>query len=63
MVINMKNSAAQDKSLKITVIYFVIGCAWIFFSDKFVQLSFSEQSLVLFYSIAKGFSMYLLLLS
>jgi len=55
MVINMKNSAAQDKSLKITVIYFVIGCAWIFFSDKFVQLSFSEQSLVLFYSIAKGF--------
>lgn len=51
----MKNSAAQGKSLKIAVIYFVIGCAWIFFSDKFVQLSFSEQSLVLFYSIAKGF--------
>lgn len=54
MVINMKNSVAQGKSLKITAIYFAIGCAWIFFSDKFVQLSFSEQSLVLFYSIAKG---------
>jgi len=54
MVINMKNYAARNKSLRITVIYFVIGCAWIFLSDRFVQLSFSNQSLVHFYSIVKG---------
>lgn len=50
----MGNNAAQGKALKITILYFVIGCAWILFSDKLVQLSFSGQNQVLYYSIAKG---------
>lgn len=55
MVIHTKNNPARYKSLRITVIYFVIGCMWIFLSDRFVQLSFSNHSLVLIYSIVKGF--------
>lgn len=55
MVINMKKNAARRKALKITVIYFFIGCAWIYISDKIVQFYFSELSQVLFYSIIKGF--------
>lgn len=51
----MKKNVARSKSLKIAIVYFFIGCAWIFLSDKFVQLNFSVQSLVLFYSLAKGF--------
>ena len=51
----MKKEDALGKSLKITIIYFVVGCAWILLSDSLVQISFSEQPQVLFYSIAKGF--------
>lgn len=50
----MKNNAAQDKAFKITLIYFVIGCAWILFSDRFGMLSFPKGNQVLYYSIAKG---------
>lgn len=50
----MENNTAQGKALKITILYFIIGCAWILFSDKLVQLSFSGQNQVLYYSIAKG---------
>lgn len=54
VIIGMKNNTAQGKAFKITVFYFVVGCAWILLSDKLVQLSFSEQSDVLYYSIVKG---------
>lgn len=54
VVIYMKKENARSKSLKITIIYSIIGCVWILLSDKFVQLNFSEQSQVMFYSIAKG---------
>lgn len=50
----MEHNIAQGKALKITIVYFIIGCAWILFSDKLVQLSFSGQNQVLYYSIAKG---------
>jgi diguanylate cyclase (GGDEF)-like protein/PAS domain S-box-containing protein len=50
----MRNKTAQGKSLKITILYFIIGCAWILLSDKLVQLNFSGQNQVLFYSMAKG---------
>ena len=52
---NMKKEGARGKSLKITIIYLVVGCAWILFSDKLVQVYFSELSQVFFYSITKGF--------
>lgn len=50
----MKKEGARDNALKITIIYFVVGCAWIFLSDRLVQVKFSDQSQVLFFSIAKG---------
>lgn len=53
-VIDIKKEDARGKTLKITIIYFIVGCAWIFFSDKLVQLNFPLQSQVLFYSIVKG---------
>ncbi len=51
----MKKDYARRKTLKITIIYFLVGCAWILLSDKLVQISFSEQSQVMLYSIVKGF--------
>ncbi|MPM07775.1 hypothetical protein SDC9_54083 [bioreactor metagenome] len=53
-VTNMKKESARENSLKITIIYFIVGCAWIFLSDRLVQVKFSDQSQVLFFSIAKG---------
>lgn len=50
----MKKENARSKSLRITIIYFIVGCVWILISDKLVQLNFSGQSQMLFYSIAKG---------
>lgn len=58
----MKKNTAQDKALKITILYFVIGCAWILISDKIIQLSFSEQNQVFYYSIVKG-TLYVLVTS
>ena len=54
LLIHMKKNSAQSKALKITVPYFLIGCAWILFSDRLVQVSFTEQSQVFYYSIVKG---------
>jgi len=54
-VITVNKENVLGKSLKITIIYFVVGCVWIFFSDKFVQAHLNEQSQVLLYSIVKGF--------
>ena len=54
VVISLKREDARGKSLKITIIYFIIGCAWILLSDQFVQISFPEQSQVLFFSVFKG---------
>ena len=54
-MITLNKENVLGKSLKITIIYFVVGCAWIFFSDKFVQTHLNEQSQVLLYSIVKGF--------
>lgn len=50
----MKNYDARNRSLKITILYFIFGCAWILFSDKLVQLSFPEQTKVFLFSIVKG---------
>lgn len=50
----MKNHDARNKTLMITVLYFIFGCAWILFSDKLVHQSFPEQSQFFFYSVAKG---------
>lgn len=52
----MKKNIARRKTLKITAMYFFIGCAWIYVSDIIVQFYFSELSQVLFYSILKGVS-------
>lgn len=52
--IKEKNDA-KSKSLKITVIYFFIGCIWIIFSDILVQSLFPDHSYeVEIYSIIKG---------
>jgi diguanylate cyclase (GGDEF)-like protein/PAS domain S-box-containing protein len=50
----MKNSNARNKTLIITIIYFILGCAWILFTDNIVQVNFPGQTQALFYSIAKG---------
>lgn len=50
----MKNRNARNKALKITIFYFVFGCIWIIFSDKLIQLNFSEPSQVVLFSIIKG---------
>jgi len=62
MVIKMKKENARSKSFRITIIYFIVGCAWILLSDKFVHLSLPDQTQVYFYSIAKGL-VYILLTS
>lgn len=50
----MKKKIAQSKAFKITITYFIIGCVWILFSDKFIQLSFSGYNQAIYYSIVKG---------
>lgn len=50
----MKNNYARRKSLINTLIYFIFGCAWILFSDKLVQLTFSELTEFYLFSIVKG---------
>ncbi len=50
----MKKEGAREKSLRITIIYFIIGCAWILLSDILVQSSFPEQSKLMLYSVSKG---------
>ena len=45
---------AKGRSLKITLIYFVVGCAWILFSDKLAGVLFIERSSLVMFSIAKG---------
>lgn len=51
----MKNHDARNRSFKITIPYFMIGCAWILFSDKWVQLSFTGESKAFLFSTLKGF--------
>ena len=50
----MKNNTARSKALKITVLYFLIGSAWIFLSDKLLELLFPETVQILLVSIIKG---------
>ncbi|MDD4689972.1 MAG: diguanylate cyclase [Eubacteriales bacterium] len=50
----MKKHDARNRTLKITILYFIFGCAWILFSDRLVQQSFIEKNQVFFYSITKG---------
>lgn len=50
----MKNREAMKKTLLITVIYLVFGCAWIVFSDQFLHFTFPDNSKAYLYSIIKG---------
>ena len=50
----MKNHEARKRSLIITLLYFLFGCAWILFSDRLVQLRFPEKPQVIFFSVIKG---------
>ena len=60
----MKNSgiqekipnSAREKSLGIALIYFLVGCAWILFTDKLVQRLFEHSNIsnMVMFSIVKG---------
>ena len=45
---------AKQKALAITLIYFVVGCLWILFSDKLAEALFTELSTLVLFSITKG---------
>lgn len=45
---------ARKKSLKITYIYFLIGCLWILLSDKLVGLLIKDQGTAIIINIIKG---------
>lgn len=50
-------NSARGKSIKITLIYFLIGCTWIIFTDELVQRTFglhSNISNMVYFSIVKG---------
>lgn len=53
-VFDQRNPTMKTQALRITLIYFVIGCLWIFLSDKLVQAIFVSRSSALVVSIAKG---------
>ena len=50
----INRNGAQYKSLKITIIYFIVGCTWIFTSDNLVPVLFTEYSKMISFSIIKG---------
>ena len=47
---------ANRKSLKITLIYFAIGCLWIMLSDKLVAYLIKDYSELVVVNIIKGWS-------
>ena len=52
-----ENNSARGKSIKIALIYFLIGCSWILFTDKLVQGIFETHSNIpnmVMFSIIKG---------
>ncbi len=48
------NVGAFSKSIRITLVYFAVGCLWIIFSDLIVECIFRELSSITQISIAKG---------
>ncbi len=53
-MINLNRDGALFKSLKITLIYLLVGCAWILLTDRLVQILFSELAQMVFFSVIKG---------
>jgi PAS domain S-box-containing protein/diguanylate cyclase (GGDEF)-like protein len=52
--IKQTSNGAFGKSIRITLIYLMVGCLWIVFSDLIVNVIFRELSSVTLVSIAKG---------
>ncbi len=46
--------SAKWQALKITSIYFILGCTWILSSDKFVELTVQDHDSIFFINIIKG---------
>jgi len=46
--------SAEKHALKITLIYFIIGCLWILLSDKLVELLIPDKATATIISILKG---------
>jgi len=46
--------SARKKTLKITSVYFLLGCLWIIFSDKLAGIFFLNTSNLVFVNILKG---------
>ena len=45
---------ARITSFRITAIYLIIGCLWVLLSDKIVDASIEERSVVIMVNIIKG---------
>jgi diguanylate cyclase (GGDEF)-like protein/PAS domain S-box-containing protein len=50
-----KKRFVRSSALRVTVIYFIVGCLWIFLSDKLAVFLFSEVSGLYIFSLLKGF--------
>lgn len=53
-LIGSRPDSARRRALKIMLIYFAVGCSWIFFSDKLLAAIPVEPSARVLFSIAKG---------
>ncbi len=53
-IIHHSSNGAFGKSIRITLIYLMVGCLWIVFSDLIVESIFKELSSITLVSIAKG---------
>ena len=50
----LETGTAKGKSLRITAIYFVVGCIWILFSDRLAGMMFIDRSSLVMFSMVKG---------
>ncbi len=53
-IMHRSSNGAFGKSIRITMIYLIVGCLWIVFSDLIVESIFKELSSITLVSIAKG---------
>lgn len=54
LIQSLKTNIALKSAVKITLIYFSVGCLWILLSDKLVEFLFVRSSSIVIASMAKG---------
>lgn len=50
----LNNISLQTAPIRISIIYVIIGCLWILFSDRIVNLLFPDKSVIAIISMIKG---------